>query len=799
MLGKLDYINFMIFFKNTVVVLILAVLAPKTLAQDVFPAQLELGNLNGTNGFSIRANFNSGAGSVAIIGDINNDGIDDFIVAHPFGGPSDNSSVGGGYVVFGKPGGFDPALVLRLGNGDVILDGTDGFVIYGVSTGDTLGIASSAAGDINGDGVDDLIISAIFSDVGVKRSAGTSYVVFGHAGQFAPVLELSDLDGSNGFSMPGTTSRGISGRSVSAAGDINNDGFDDLIIGGPDADPGGIIDAGTSYVVFGHSGNFQAQVPLEKLDGKNGFAMHGFKDDGRAGFSVSGAGDVNGDDIDDVIIGAPTLNFAQVGEPGVGTGNTYVVFGHEGNFPTSLELSALDGSNGFTIPGFSLKDVLGRSVSAAGDINNDGIDDVIIGAAGGDPVGRPEAGQSFVIFGKTSPFAPGLDVSTLDGNNGFTINGRVENDNSGFKVSGVGDVNGDGIDDLLVTALAADPDGKTDAGQAYIIFGHAGSFSATFELTSLDGNNGFVLNGAVGDVTGNTARGTGDINGDGVNDLILGNASNLSGYVVFGRSTIAPETTLFSSTLPTARSGFLGGPAITVFASAVNAGASRAQNCKLILPGTLPVTFNYQLTNASNVPTGPQNALFGIDPGAVNSFILSFTPTATSNGVSVFPNFVCDNANVAAISGVNTVFLSIANAPVPDILSIGATPDANGIITVPAGGISFMTASTTNIGVGDAGGSADVAVTVTADTGSATLPLLLQLCETDAVGSCITPLGTGSVNTTIGVGPSFFAVFVSDQASGGVPLDPANARVFLRFTDAAGTVRSVTSAAVTVQ
>ncbi|PHS22826.1 MAG: hypothetical protein COA84_12170 [Robiginitomaculum sp.] len=276
---------------------------------------------------------------------------------------------------------------------------------------------------------------------------------------------------------------------------------------------------------------------------------------------------------------------------------------------------------------------------------------------------------------------------------------------------------------------------------------------------------------------------------------------------------VAIPTTLFSSVLPSARSGSFGGAAdapgvsrpaavgdpITVFASVINAGANLAQNCVISVPAASPVTLSYQQTDAANVPMGPADAPFDIAGGQSRSFILAFTPVATSPGKDVFPDFSCEDANVDAIPGVNMVFLTIKGQAGPDVLSIGATTSGDGIINIPTGGIGFMTMAAINIGVGDAGGSSDAAVTVSVDTGAASLPVLLQLCETDAAGACFDPLGTGPVDSVIGAGPSFFAVFVTDQSTNGIALDAANARAFVRFKDAAaGTNLSVTSAAITV-
>ena len=361
----------------------------------------------------------------------------------------------------------------------------------------------------------------------------------------AQVIDLSTLDGTNGFRLDGIDDGDVSGVSVSGAGDVNGDGTDDLIIGayaGYDPSTFG-PGTGESYVVFGNRSGFAASFDLSTLDGTNGFRLDGFDIDDYSGYSVSGAGDVNGDGTDDIIIGARHDDVIQTLSDGL-AGQSYVVFGNRSGFAASMDLSTLDGSNGFIIPGIDDGDFSGISVSEAGDVNGDGTDDLIIGASRADPGGDRE-GESYVVFGKRSGFAASFDLSTLDGSNGFRLDGIDANDRSGTSVSGAGDVNGDGVDDIIIGALFADPGGDAFAGESYVVFGKRSGFAASFDLSTLDGSNGFRLDGIdPDDRSGASVSGAGDVNGDGVDDLIIGayladpGGDALAGesYVVLGTS-----------------------------------------------------------------------------------------------------------------------------------------------------------------------------------------------------------------------------------------------------------------------
>ena len=506
--------------------------------------------LDGTNGFiptGIDENDYSGF-SVSSAGDVNGDGYDDLIIGAYRADPNGNNSAGETYIVYGGASAPGTEGVLDLG----ALDGTNGFILTGIDADDHSGRSVSSAGDVNGDGYDDLIIGARFADPNGELGAGETYLVYG--GASAPgtggVLDLGALNGTNGFILTGIEAYDFSAFSVSSAGDVNGDGYDDLIIGAFGADPNGDIDAGETYVVYGGASapGTDGVLDLGALDGTNGFILNGIDADDWSGWSVSSAGDVNGDGYDDLIIGAyradPNGNNS--------AGETYIVYGGASAPGTEgvLDLGALDGTNGFILTGIDADDHSGRSVSSAGDVNGDGYDDLIIGAWFADPNGDSQAGETYIVYGAAS--APGtdgvLDLSTLDGTNGFILTGIDAGDGSGRSVSSAGDVNGDGYDDLIIGADGADPNGDSAAGETYLVYGGASApgTGGVLDLGALNGTNGFILTGIdFGDQSGFSVSSAGDVNGDGYDDLIIGarsadpNGITDAGetYIVYGGAT----------------------------------------------------------------------------------------------------------------------------------------------------------------------------------------------------------------------------------------------------------------------
>jgi hypothetical protein len=443
------------------------------IASDALPA-VELSDVEaGTGGFVINgvSSGDRSGFSVSSAGDVNGDGFDDLIVGAYGDGPNGSNS-GASFVVFGKTDGSAVEL-------SDVEAGTGGFVINGVSAGDQSGLSVSSAGDVNGDGFDDLIVGAKFDDPNGNNSPGASFVVFGKTD--GSTVELSAIEaGIGGFVINGVSELDASGWWVSSAGDVNGDGFDDLIVGARSDDPNG-SSSGASFVVFGKTDG--SAVELSAIEaGTGGFVINGVAEYDASGFSVSSAGDVNGDGFDDLIVGA------RYDDPnGSYSGASFVVFGKTDG--SAVELSAIEaGFGGFVINGVSSDDRSGFSVSSAGDVNGDGFDDLIVGAPLDDPNGG-SSGASFVVFGGNFSGAA-TEIGTV-GND--TLTGTAAND---VIFAGTGDDNIDG-------------GGGTDR-----LSGGAGA--DTFTFRNLDGTTTIidfsagVGNGAEGDKLDVTAFGFAD-------------------------------------------------------------------------------------------------------------------------------------------------------------------------------------------------------------------------------------------------------------------------------------------------
>lgn len=416
-----------------------------------FNGTLNAQQLNGNNGFVI-VHDTENISVLAGIGDMNADGINDVLVG----------SLGGTHVVFGRNGGFT-------GTVDVSdLDGSNGFNFASPTT------SVSAAGDINGDGIVDILVGNPNASPNAQTGAGVTYVIYGSRNAFPATLTPADLDGSNGFAVIGSNSEDRSGRFVGRAGDFNGDGVDDFMIGAPNKTQGDKAEAGEAYLLFGSTESFPAAISLADIDGGNGFVFKGSNIQDSTGAAVTAIGDLNHDGMDDIAIGAPGKG--PFGSPSDYPGEVYVLFGGGFTGASSITEDDLNGANGFVLRGLRggvipieedqaiWGDLAGTSIDYAGDINNDGIDDFMIGAS--HTIINPRrkgVGQTYFIYGSTSAFPQRLSLADLDGANGFRINGIGTVDYFGVYVRRAGDFNADGRDDVII--------GASGQSNSYVIYG----------------------------------------------------------------------------------------------------------------------------------------------------------------------------------------------------------------------------------------------------------------------------------------------------------------------------------------
>ncbi len=407
--------------------------------------------------------------SVSTTGDVNGDGYSDVIVGANLN-DAGGTDAGRAYIYYG---GSSP-------------DNAADLLLTGVVAGDRLGASVSTAGDVNGDGYSDVIAGAPLNDAG-GANAGRSYIFFGG----------SNMNNTPDFSRSGEAANDQYGLPVSNAGDMNGDGYSDIIVGAIANDAGG-TNAGRAYLYL------NSMTGIDIADE----IFQGVAAGDLFGNSISGGNDINGDGYEDLIVGAYTNDTVK-------TGRTYVYFGG----------IIQDNIADMTITGAAAGDQFGISVSHTGDLNSDGFGDVIIGANGNDS-GGAISGRAYIYFGGVVPDTVADVIMT----------GEAADDNFGFSVSSAGDVNDDGFNDVIVGAPQNDAFSLNNAGRAYIYFGGSTMNNVADVILS-----GLTIN----DKLGNSVSPAGDMNADGYGDVIVGafltgnNAG--SAYIYFGGS--APDST----------------------------------------------------------------------------------------------------------------------------------------------------------------------------------------------------------------------------------------------------------------
>ncbi|MBK6505131.1 MAG: FG-GAP repeat protein [Ignavibacteria bacterium] len=322
----------------------------------------------------------------------------------------------------------------------------------------------------------DVIAGAMMND-GIATNAGRAYVYFGGVA----LNSVADVV------LNGVSANDFFGHSVSTAGDVNGDGYSDVIAGAPFNDAAG-NESGRAYLFLGGA----------LMNNTADITITGAAAGDNLGHSVSTAGDINGDGYSDILTGAYGND-----ETGSSAGRAYVHMG--GMDPDNITDAIFSGA--------AANDNFGISVSSAGDFNGDGFSDIILGAVNND-AGGSDAGRAYLYLNSLT----GTDIED-EIYTGATL------DYLGYSVSSVGDVNGDGYDDMIIAAIG----NNSDRGIAYIHYGG----------TVPDNTPDLILTGiAAGDQFGWSVSGAGDVNGDGYDDVIVGAPYNDAGGSNAGRGIL---------------------------------------------------------------------------------------------------------------------------------------------------------------------------------------------------------------------------------------------------------------------
>lgn len=492
--------------------------------------------VSGYDGLVASESTNGLRGAV-FIGNHNNDTFADFAIG------------GRGIVVvlFGRPG---PWAKVDL---STFVSGVDGYKIVTSNVG-SLGSSVGAAGDVNQDGLDDLLVGDPLYSAPDRANCGAAHVIFGAASPGADLSVNNLLAAGQGFTIIGPSTNAFIGRDAGSvrgnAGDINNDGFNDILVSFPTYIP----NTGCVWIVKGCGSNY-TNVDLANL-GTSGFLLTGSNGQGFFGVSMAAAGDVNGDGIADVIIGEPhglgpmSLSAA---------GRAYLMLGSSSFTDKDMSTFAT-GSAGVRFLGPMSQIYAGSAVLGAGDVNGDGFDDIAIGVLSYINISpyRTVGQRVFVLYG--AAVLPSADVvlalpfSTL-GMMGFTVYNPLPFNGFSKQLNKAGDINNDGFCDILVSG----------DGVVYVLFGGVYTDSANIDVTNTTRVWKFSFESpvvgpppVVSPLTlGNVISGGHDFNGDGTSDLLFGVIGQYAPtfvYMLTGPFDVVPTAapTVLPSFAPTA-------------------------------------------------------------------------------------------------------------------------------------------------------------------------------------------------------------------------------------------------------